>query len=432
MENISSLIKELESLPKGYISKKNIKGKIYFYLQYIENGKIKSIYLKKDELDDVLLKLKRRQYIEEKLKQFKKKHSPLTISDNLKSFTGYLMMGDIQVGEFSKGNVISLDLNKCPLYIKRTNDISSYFKNRILDLTRPNARVLLKVLGILNKEELVSMYCYGACISDNYWFKPKGSNKKYSDIAFDNDLYSDLALEGKILQLTNIGSPSPELTNTGSFEKCWKYIDGLWWMYKKGNDDQIFSEIFTSSFASLIGVNSIKYEYDNGYVRSQNFADRYNFEPLFSLMGDNEDYNSVFNVLYSIGESFALDYLKLLWLDVLTYNVDRHNNNIGFLRNKKTGAIISLAPNFDNNLSLVSYNKTLDQDPNKDYLIKIFLDFLKINKNANALFKTILMEEITKKDIQNIINNIPVKVKYKNIDDFILKRYQYIKSKQAN
>lgn len=47
-KNISkraSLIKEQKGYPKGYISKKNISGKQYYYLQYRDGGKIISEYL---------------------------------------------------------------------------------------------------------------------------------------------------------------------------------------------------------------------------------------------------------------------------------------------------------------------------------------------------------------------------------------------------
>ena len=37
---------ELAGLPAGYISKKMIHGKERFYLQWMENGKLKSRYIK--------------------------------------------------------------------------------------------------------------------------------------------------------------------------------------------------------------------------------------------------------------------------------------------------------------------------------------------------------------------------------------------------
>ena len=43
----------LPSLPEGYISKKTIKEKQYYYLQNRIDGKIRSRYLKKNEIDAI-------------------------------------------------------------------------------------------------------------------------------------------------------------------------------------------------------------------------------------------------------------------------------------------------------------------------------------------------------------------------------------------
>ena len=47
MDIVEKLRIELASLPKGYISNKTIGGKVRHYLQWTENGKIKSRYIKK-------------------------------------------------------------------------------------------------------------------------------------------------------------------------------------------------------------------------------------------------------------------------------------------------------------------------------------------------------------------------------------------------
>ena len=51
LDEIASLKKQIEELPSGYVSKKNINGKIYYYHQWSENGKKKSKYLKGEEAD---------------------------------------------------------------------------------------------------------------------------------------------------------------------------------------------------------------------------------------------------------------------------------------------------------------------------------------------------------------------------------------------
>ena len=48
------------------------------------------------------------------------------------------------------------------------------------------------------------------------------------------------------------------------------------------------------------------------------------------------------------------DYIRLIFLDALIANPDRHTFNFGVLRDTQTREIIKLAPNFDNNMSLIS------------------------------------------------------------------------------
>ena len=428
MDRIEELIQEISQLPKGYVSKKTIKGKTYSYWQYQENGKLKSKYIPLDQLPRYEEFLSRRKALERELRKLKEgTRGMIQPSSRAKCYTGYLMAGNRVGAKFSEGVLTYLDQSICPLYIARTGNIEKFLSNRCLDLSRPNARVLLKVLGINDKNEsFISLYSYGACISDNYWFKPSGSKKRYEDICFDNDLYSDVALNGGFPQFKSLGSSSPELTNIGSFEKCWKFIDGSWWMRKKGEGDQIFSELFTSKLAENLGIPTAIYEYEDGDIKTKNFADKYNFEPMFALCDDNEDYSFVFETLMGVREDIAQAYVLLLFLDAIAYNVDRHNNNYGLLRDKESGEIVSLAPNFDNNLSLLAYNKTLDQSPKTDPFMKMFVSFLKKSKDAMRLFRQAKVNPIDEEDIHSIFQTIPIKRDGGKISSFILSRYSYL------
>ena len=70
-----------------------------------------------------------------------------------------------------------------------------------------------------------------ATVTDRYWFKPEGSSAVYEDIRFKENYFAELALRGDPDSFSRKPSRTPELTNTGSFEKCWKLIAGEWWMY---------------------------------------------------------------------------------------------------------------------------------------------------------------------------------------------------------
>lgn len=68
---IAKVEQEINELPKGYISEKKISGKSYCYLQFRENGKVKSVYIKKDEIDAYRSLIARRNELIIKLKGLK-------------------------------------------------------------------------------------------------------------------------------------------------------------------------------------------------------------------------------------------------------------------------------------------------------------------------------------------------------------------------
>ena len=73
MEDLKSIYirlkKEYDELPQGYISKKTINGKIQYYLQWRENGKMKSKYIRSDALAETEQKIARRKELEPDIKR---------------------------------------------------------------------------------------------------------------------------------------------------------------------------------------------------------------------------------------------------------------------------------------------------------------------------------------------------------------------------
>lgn len=70
---IEDLEIQISMLPIGYISKKNINGNVYHYQQWTENGKVKSKYIKKTELEQFEGQISKRKRLEKELKELKAK-----------------------------------------------------------------------------------------------------------------------------------------------------------------------------------------------------------------------------------------------------------------------------------------------------------------------------------------------------------------------
>lgn len=80
--NIAS--EELEKLPKGYISKKIINKKPQYYIQWIENGSIKSKYVKKADFENALSVYNRKKELKKLLKTAKYNKEMLERALNVK------------------------------------------------------------------------------------------------------------------------------------------------------------------------------------------------------------------------------------------------------------------------------------------------------------------------------------------------------------
>ena len=115
-----------------------------------------------------------------------------------------------------------------------------------------------------------------ATITDNCWIRAIGSELTYDDIKFSDDYFSNLALKGNYDSFNRAASSNksrtPELTNTGSFEKCWKLRNGKWWMYKRANHSEMFSELFVYELGLALGFNMAVYERGDGYIKSLDFT----------------------------------------------------------------------------------------------------------------------------------------------------------------
>lgn len=56
----SKMSEEYAALPKGYISKKNIRGNVCYYLQHREGSRVVGQYIKEEDVTDYEAKIERR------------------------------------------------------------------------------------------------------------------------------------------------------------------------------------------------------------------------------------------------------------------------------------------------------------------------------------------------------------------------------------
>ena len=321
--------------------------------------------------------------------------------------------------------VVNADL--IPMYLKYNQDADRWLASRAIDHRRSNSRLLKKALRLVEKDDISSvLHVNGAKITDNYWIREVGSNLTYSDVKFSDDYFSNLALKGNYDSFNRAAnskrSKTPELTNVGSFEKCWKLRDGKWWMYKKASHDEMFSELFVYELGCALGMNMAVYQRGEACIKSLDFTEaaRVNFEPASTFMGDNEDYFDVVKALEKICPKAIPDYIRMIFMDTICANPDRHTNNFGLLRDIKTGDLIGFAPNYDNNMALISRGYP-SKSGSKDMLISLFNELIE----EYPIYRSCI-PEVTEEMVRVAIAKVNMKVRTQVVVDLVVGRYKQI------
>lgn len=340
------------------------------------------------------------------------------------NISGWVMSKDIPVVRIEDGIVTSVDSKLSPLYFLYFKDFTTWLDRRAIDSHRTNSRLLKKALRLTDKDDANTALAVNAVtITDNYWFRKDDDNLSWADVKFSENYFDNLALRGDPDSFNNKPSRTPELTNTGSFEKCWRLVDGQWWMYKSGNDKEYFSELFICQLGKALKFNMAEYAYDEeGYIKTLDFTNgaQVNFEHISSVFNDNEDYNNSFEFFLSVSKDIAKDYLRLIYLDTICYNMDRHTSNYGLLSDAETGEILSLAPNYDNNIALISRGYPKDISRQNDGIIKFFTEFMSENTTALYMFCNLDIPVITEEMLNSCMDKVPVTADRQYIVDFIL------------
>ena len=346
------------------------------------------------------------------------------------SINGWVMSGDCPVVRIEDGLVKEVNKTLSPFFFLHNIDFTAWLESRSVDFQRANAKLLKEALNLQDKGEAESvLFVNAATVTDNYWFRPDNESISWNDVRFSNNPYDMMALKGEQYAYSIQPSRTPELTNIGSFEKCWRLTDGKWQMIKSGNDQELFSEIFICQLGKTLGFDMAGYSYEDGYVVSPDFTNNgeYILEPASFVMSDNEDYDDNFEFFAGIADELAEDYLRIIYMDSLCYNMDRHTSNYGFLRDPKTGDIVSLAPNYDNNIALISRGYPKDRTRENDALIGFLTSFLEHNRAAFDMFRNLDIPEIDREMIENCLDNVPIEVDRDYIIDFILNGQEQIK-----
>lgn len=244
-----------------------------------------------------------------------------------------------------------------PLYI--------WLDNRSVDMHRSHSRRLFKALRLRNSEntaELISVG-HGVSITDNWWIQRDDENLDYSNLKKYNEQIADIALLGGSDSDERTTKGYLELGTVGSYEKAWRFEENSWYMYKQGGTQELVSEYYSYLFLKAMHFNVAEYRIKSvkstetglstTFMLSKDFTNNaeVDFEPFCNYFGDNEELDFI---IPRLSEKHIKQYVMTVFYDALLFNGDRHNQNIGVIRDSATGEILELAPGFDYNLGLIA------------------------------------------------------------------------------
>lgn len=251
-----------------------------------------------------------------------------------------------------------------------TSALNKWWTGRCIPASRDGIREALDALKIPSTVMLLSK-CYGLSLSDQYWVCPKDTGLKWEDInIFQNDFSKDI---GEILfghepeDSANISLLSPNNTSDGVLRKKWIIADGKRFLMKGGSGvfhQQPFNEVIACSVMRRLGIPHILYtlteEKGKHYSLCENFitpdtelVPARRVSDAFHQENHHSDYTHLLHCCETLGIPDVEGALgKMLLLDYIIANEDRHQNNFGFIRNAETLEWLGLAPVFDSGTSL--------------------------------------------------------------------------------
>lgn len=278
-----------------------------------------------------------------------------------------------------------------------TEAIISWLANRTLLLSRANAKKIyqayrLEQLTDEKSRAKLSIACRALSVLDNYWVKLSTDTiTKWDDINIRhnslNQAVAQIALHGTSLSLQG-SLQSPEFTTNGAYAKAWHCDeDGSLWLYKLNDINSTAKiEVMVSNILDCMNVTHCHYE------AREDMGEYVCACPLMTnddiSITDGLTFNGYCNRLgvNPIDELIRLDadgFYKMLIVDYLIANPDRHGQNWGVYYDSDTVEVLRLHPLFDHNNAFD--NGVMDDE---NYLSH-FYDNKSLKENAMMAIKKV-------------------------------------------
>lgn len=438
LERIEVLTKQIAVLPKGYISKKAIGSNVYYYHQWSEKGVKQSRYLRDNEINPLADQIGLRKKLQEQLRSLKTKQKAARTAKSRNEVTNLkctFMHKNIPVAE--------IEIDEATGFIQKVNEVfaaerlplgvpiirgivdrtafNDWWTERSIPASRSGVREALEALEVSNTKMLL-VRCYGLSLSDQYWICPEGSGLIWENINFfDNEFSDDVGdiLFGGNKKKAVLNFSSPDNTSDGNLKKRWKILDGKRCLVKGGSNpfrQQPFNEVIATGIMQRLGIAHVPYTiiWDQGapYSVCEDFIHKdTELVPAWRVLQSKKRTNSTsvyrhfVNCCEALGIEDAVSFLdRMIVLDYIIANEDRHFNNFGALRNAETLEWLGMAPIYDSGSSL-GYDKLPAQmHSEKDVICKPFKNHHTEQLNLVSSFDWIDFTRLA--DVQELLADV--------------------------
>lgn len=244
--------------------------------------------------------------------------------------------------------------------------LHDWWIGRSIPASRSGLREALNALHISSPQFLLTK-CFGLSLSDQYWVKPIAKNIEWKDINFFENKFSEdvgNVLFGKTPDSGDINLMSPDNTSDGWLKKKWVVAEEKRMLIKGGSGpyyQEPLNEVIASAVMRRLCISHVTYtlifDGDQPFSACEDFITP-NTELVSAWLirktsmkpGHISEYQHFLKCCEALGLGIAeikecID--KLLVVDYLIANRDRHFGNFGFVRNAETLEWIGFAPVFD-------------------------------------------------------------------------------------
>ncbi|MDD6545586.1 MAG: hypothetical protein SOW06_08870 [Succinivibrionaceae bacterium] len=257
-------------------------------------------------------------------------------------------------------------LGRPPLGFK---DIGQWIEDRMASRHSRFMAELMNSCGLRKAEDFIRV-SHAVSLNDTFWVRGAGDNVRWKDVSpYSNDFdeeFSKLVFDGSSRNVIRPGAVAPELTAAGRFRKCFRRENGEIYMYKRGSSGrrgagtEPYCEIIGSSVAEKLCRNSVHYDlvtlHGEIATRCRLFtSEKYGYAPFSVFMkGHTLSISEAVSFFERLGQESADTFRRMMVIDALTFNRDRHAGNFGVLFDNDTLEPVRMAPVFDMNLSMLA------------------------------------------------------------------------------